>query len=62
MPQTLRSSVEYMNTSEKIIFILGRFNCEYADEWIEIYEGIVNFIYFMNHEFRHLAVTMYNNM
>ena len=31
-------------------------------EWRDIYEEIVHFIFHMNHEFRQLAVTIYNNM
>ena len=51
-----------MNTSEKLVFILSGLNCEYVSEWRYIYEEIVNFIFYMNHEFRQLAVTIYNNM
>ena len=62
MPAALISSIECMNTSEKLVFILSRLNCEYVSEWRYIYEEIVNFLFYMNHEFRQLAVTIYNNM
>ena len=62
IPEALISSVEHMNTSEKTVFILSGLNCEYVSEWIDIYKEIVNFIFYMNHEFRQLAVTIYNNM
>ena len=61
MPAALISSIECMNTSEKLVFILSGLNCEYVSEWRNIYEEIVNFIFYMNHEFRQLAVTIYNN-
>ena len=61
MPAALISSIECMNTREKLVFILSGLNCEYVSEWREIYEEIVNFIFYMNHEFRQLAVTIYNN-
>ena len=60
MPAALISSIECMNTSEKLVFILSGMNCEYVSEWRDIYEEIVNFIFYMNHEFRQLAVTIYN--
>ena len=53
MPQALISSVEHTNTSEKIVFILRGLNCEYVSEWRDIYEEIVIFMFYMNHEFRH---------
>ena len=34
-------------------------HCEYVSEWRYIYEEIVNFIFYMNHEFRQLAVSVY---
>ena len=61
MPAALISSIECMNTSEKLVFILSGLNCEYVSEWRDIYEEIVNFIFYMNHEFRQLAVTINNN-
>ena len=54
----LISSIECMNTSEKLVFILSGLNCEYVSEWRDIYEEIVSFIFYMNHEFRKLAVTV----
>ena len=44
MPAALISSIECMNTSEKLVFILGGLNCEYVSEWRDIYEEIVNFV------------------
>ena len=61
VPAALISSIECMNTSEKLVFIPSGLNCEYVSEWRDIYEEIVNFIFYMNHEFRQLAVTIYNN-
>ena len=43
MPAALISSIECMNTSEKLGFILSGLNCEYVSEWRDIYEGIVFF-------------------
>ena len=60
MPAALISSIECMNTSEKLVFILSGLNCEYVSEWRDIYEEIVNFIFYMSQEFRQLAVTIYN--
>ena len=54
----LISSIECMNTSEKLVFILSGLNCEYVGEWRDIYEEIVSFNFYMNHEFRQLAVTV----
>ena len=34
----------------------------YAREWIQIYEEIAHFIYFISNEFRQLAVIRYNDM
>ena len=62
MPAALISSIACMNTSKKLVFILSGLNCEYVSEWRDIYEEIVNFIFYMNHEFRQLAVTIYNTM
>ena len=62
MPEALISSIEHMNKNEKIFFIISVSKCEYVSEWTEIYEKIVYFVYFMKHEIRHLAVTIYNNM
>ena len=45
MPAALISSIECMNTSEKLVFILSGLNCEYVSEWRDIYEEIVNFIF-----------------
>ena len=61
MPAALISSIDCMNTSEKLVFILSGLNCEYVSEWRDIYEEIANFIFYMNHEFRQLAVTIDNN-
>ena len=62
MPEALISSVVHINTSGKLVFVLSGLKCEYVSKWTEIYEQIVNFVYSMNHEFRHLAVTIYTNM
>ena len=48
MPAALISSIECMNTSEKLVFIPSGLNCEYVSEWRDIYEEIVNFIFYMN--------------
>ena len=49
MPAALISAIECMNTSEKLVFILSGLNCEYVSAWRDIYEEIVNFIFYMNH-------------
>ena len=36
MPAALISSIECMNTSEKLVFILSGLNCEYVSEWRDI--------------------------
>ena len=54
MPQALRSSVECMNISKQLVFILSVLNCAYVRELIQIYEEILNFIYFMSSNFRQL--------
>ena len=52
----------YASSFEIVNIILSGLNYEYVREWIEIYEEIVNFIYFTNNKFKQLAVIKYKNM
>ena len=57
--QELINTNQFLIKAKQIVFI---FKYEYVSEWIDIYEEIENCVYFVNHEFKHSAVTIYNNI
>ena len=50
MPAALISSIECMNASEKLVFILSGLNCEYVSEWRDIYEEILFCLFFSSYK------------
>ena len=50
MPRALQLSFESMPPSEKVVFLISGFRCEYTREWSQIYKECANFVFSMYKE------------
>ena len=50
-PPNLKGDINVMNSKERCILILNGFNCNYVNEWQDMYNSLSTFIYVMHKKY-----------